>query len=92
MQRLDLLALPQISPSLDLVREVLTHNLKPIFKASPHPNLNTETGRKLGGYAGGPMAMQDYYEEQVWKEYPGIGKVVLWCVRHIPVCIRRPEI
>lgn len=32
------------------------------------------------------MAMQDYYEGQVWKQYPGIGKVLLWCVSHTPVC------
>jgi len=33
--------------------------------------------------AGGPMAMQDYYDDQRWKEYPGIGKVCFWCVCHV---------
>ncbi len=31
------------------------------------------------------MAMQDYYEGQRWKEYPGIANVVLWCVHAIEV-------
>jgi len=29
--------------------------------------------------------MQDYYEGQRWKQYPGIAKVVLWCVHAIEV-------
>jgi hypothetical protein len=83
--REDILSLPQLTPSRELVTQVLTENLKPIFKSSPHPHLNTETGRKLGSYAGGPMAMQDYYEGQRWKQYPGVGNVVRWCVRNIEV-------
>ncbi|KAF9485494.1 hypothetical protein BDN70DRAFT_927435 [Pholiota conissans] len=79
----DILCLPQLAPSRELITQVLTNNLKPIFKANPHPRLNTETGRKVAGSAGGPAAMQDYYDGQRWKEYPGIGKVVLWCVRNI---------
>lgn len=83
--REDILCLSQLTPSRELVTQILTQNLKPIFKSSPHPHLNTETGRKLGSYAGGPMAMQDYYEGQKWKQYPGVGKVVRWCVRNIEV-------
>ena len=33
------------------------------------------------------MAMQDYYEGQRWKEYPGVDKVVFWCVRSIEVVL-----
>ncbi|KAF8963411.1 hypothetical protein BDZ97DRAFT_1919843 [Flammula alnicola] len=79
----DLLSLPEFSPpSRGLVTHVLTHNLKPIFKSNPHPRLHAETGRKLARAAGGPMAMQDYYDGQTWKQYLGVGKVVLWCVRY----------
>ncbi|KAH9956778.1 hypothetical protein BC827DRAFT_1229193 [Russula dissimulans] len=45
--------------------------------------LNHETGRKLPRTAGGDAAAQDAYEEQVWKEHPGIGNVLLWCVKRI---------
>ncbi|KAF8809105.1 hypothetical protein BYT27DRAFT_7232472 [Phlegmacium glaucopus] len=80
----DLLALPVFSsPSRQLLEQVLASNLKPIFKSSPHPHLHSDTGRKLSRAAGGPMAMQDYYEGQRWKEYQGIGKVCFWCVCHV---------
>ncbi|PPQ65475.1 hypothetical protein CVT26_000115 [Gymnopilus dilepis] len=72
-----------LSPSKDLIALVLTRNLKPIFSSSPHPLVHLGTGRRLLKPAGGPMAMQDYYEGQVWKQYPGIDKVVLWCVHNI---------
>ena len=29
--------------------------------------------------------MQEYYEGQSWKQYPGIANVVLWCVHAIEV-------
>ncbi len=47
--------------------------------------LNLETGRKLPRAAGGYAAAQDTYEGQIWKMHPGIGNVVLWCVRRIDV-------
>lgn len=31
------------------------------------------------------MAIQDYYDDQRWKEYPGIANVILWCVHAIEV-------
>ncbi|KAF8909392.1 hypothetical protein CPB84DRAFT_1766025 [Gymnopilus junonius] len=74
---------PLLSPSKGLVTFVLTHNLKPIFNSSPHPLLHLGTGRRLPRPAGGPMGMHDYYEGQLWKQYPGIDKVVLWCVQSI---------
>ena len=85
---IELFSLTQFShPSGDLATQVLTQNLKPIFKSSPHPHLHSETGRKLPTAAGGSMAMQDYYEGQRWKEYPGVDKVVLWCVRATEVVL-----
>ena len=32
--------------------------------------------------------MQDYYEEQVWKDYPGIWSVLAWVVKNISVSSR----
>lgn len=73
------------SPSMELLNLVLTNKLRPIFKSSPHPRLSSQTGRKVGRPAGGAMAMQDYYEGQVWKQYPGIANVVLWCIDGLEV-------
>ena len=73
------------SPSRELVSVVLTDKLRPIFKSSPHPHLSPQTGRKLARPAGGSMAMQDYYEGQLWKQHPGIANVVLWCVDALEV-------
>ncbi|KAJ3515523.1 hypothetical protein NLJ89_g1696 [Agrocybe chaxingu] len=66
-----------------LVSQILTQNLRPIFRANPHPHLHTATGRKMGKPVGGHLAMQDYYEDQRWKKYPGIGSVVFWCVQNL---------
>lgn len=33
------------------------------------------------------MAMQDYYEGQLWKQHPGIANVVLWCVNALEVSL-----
>jgi len=33
------------------------------------------------------MAMQDYYEGQRWKEYPGVDKVVFWCLQATEVVL-----
>ncbi|KAF8159812.1 hypothetical protein B0H34DRAFT_655026 [Crassisporium funariophilum] len=82
-QDAEILSLPIFSPSREFITQVLTHNLKPAFKANPHPRLHATTGRKLARPAGGPMAMQDYYDAQRWKEFPGVGNVILWCVRGV---------
>lgn len=76
---LDPLTEPQIPP-LVLTR-ILTHHLKPIFAANPHPRLNLQTGRKLPR----PADTQDAYEGQVWKTRIGIGNVLGWCLRNIEV-------
>lgn len=60
-------------------------HIKPIFQGNPHPMLNPVTGRKLPRTAGGYATSQDAYEGQVWKEHPGIGNVLLWCVQRINV-------
>ncbi|KAI9512928.1 hypothetical protein F5148DRAFT_972809, partial [Russula earlei] len=64
-----------------VLEEVLAKHIKPIFQANPHPSLNCETGRKLPRTAGGHAAAQDAYEVQVWKENPGIGNALLWCLK-----------
>lgn len=76
---------PLLSPSLALITQILANKLKPIFKLSPHPNLHAETGRKVTNRPGGPLAVHDYYEEQKWKEYPGVEKIILWCVSGLQV-------
>ncbi|KIK07682.1 hypothetical protein K443DRAFT_129044 [Laccaria amethystina LaAM-08-1] len=77
-------ATPQFThPTKCLLVQILTHNIKPIFQSNPHPSLNLETGRKLLRPAGGPMASQDYYFGQEWKNSPGAATVVLWCVSNI---------
>ncbi|KZV73557.1 hypothetical protein PENSPDRAFT_674505 [Peniophora sp. CONT] len=75
--------LDTFEPSTSLLEEILARQLKPIFATTPHPQLNAETGRKLSRPLGGPMAAQDLYDGQVWKTYPGIGEVVLWCVERV---------
>ncbi|KAJ7047754.1 hypothetical protein C8F04DRAFT_20951 [Mycena alexandri] len=71
-------------PPLPLIVQILQHTLKPLFRSNPHPSINLETGRKLTRPAGGPMASQDFYDSQTWKESPGASNVLLWCVRNIP--------
>ncbi|KAM6495377.1 hypothetical protein JOM56_008083 [Amanita muscaria] len=42
-------------------------------------------GSKLPRPAGGPLAYQDFYESQGWKEHPGVGNVLLWCLKHFEI-------
>ncbi|KAG6833583.1 hypothetical protein H0H87_004210 [Tephrocybe sp. NHM501043] len=67
-------------PTQALLTQVLIHNIKPLFQFNPHPNLNA-SGRKLPRPAGGPMATQDFYEGQAWKNAPAIANLVSWCVQ-----------
>ncbi|KAJ6627433.1 hypothetical protein B0H10DRAFT_1994498 [Mycena sp. CBHHK59/15] len=71
-------------PPQSLVVQILENNVKPLFRSNPHPSLNLETGRKLARPAGGPMASQDFYDSQTWKDYPGSSNIVLWCLRNMP--------
>ncbi|KAL4261910.1 TTI2 family protein [Pleurotus pulmonarius] len=68
----------------ELLTQILTEHVKPIFRTNPHPLLHTSTGRKLPRPAGGPLASSDYYESQSWKDHPGAPNLLSWCVRHIP--------
>jgi hypothetical protein len=72
-------------PGEPLLVQILTSNIKPLFQSNPHPSLNVSTGRKLSRPAGGPMARQDYYEGQTWKNYPGAPIALSWCVRQVKV-------
>ncbi|KAH8113299.1 hypothetical protein DFH11DRAFT_1601249 [Phellopilus nigrolimitatus] len=71
-------------PDIEAVKVVLESHVKPLFLSNPHPQLNLATGRTLPRTAGGPMASQDYYDEQTWKKHPGVANVVSWCIRQIP--------
>jgi hypothetical protein len=70
---------------MDVIEYILQYVIKPIFRSSPHPSLNLSTGRKLPRMAGGPLASQDLYEAQTWKEYPGVPNIVSWCVQNMQV-------
>ncbi|KAJ3857221.1 hypothetical protein EV368DRAFT_77951 [Lentinula lateritia] len=70
-------------PNLSLMLQLLEQNVNPPFRSSLHPLLNPTTGRKLSRPAGGPMGSQDFYETQIWKNYPAAANLVFWCLRHI---------
>ena len=70
---------------LPVLEVLLIQHIKPIFDSNIHPNINPTTGRKLPRPAGGPLASQDFYDEQIWKEHPGIDNVIRWCLKHIDV-------
>ena len=72
-------------PQDALLTQILTYNVKPLFVSNPHPSLNLQSGRKLPRPAGGPMASQDFYEGQSWKNQPGTLNLVSWCVRNLRV-------
>ncbi|KAF9004777.1 hypothetical protein BDQ17DRAFT_1424610 [Cyathus striatus] len=72
------------SPTVPLISYILKNKIKSLFSPSPHPYLSRTTARALPRAAGGPGAAQDYYEGQLWKEYPGLGQVLHWCIEHIP--------
>ena len=71
----------------ELVKSILESHVKPQFLTNPHPQLNLSTGRALHRIAGGAMASQDYYDEQNWKNRPGLAGVISWCIRSVPVSI-----
>ncbi|KAL5527207.1 hypothetical protein ACEPAG_5998 [Sanghuangporus baumii] len=70
--------------NIELVKSVLENHVKPLFLTNPHPQLNLSTGRALHRSAGGSMAAQDYYDEQTWKNHPGLANMISWCIRCIP--------
>lgn len=77
-----------------LVKHVLEHIVKPIFRASnPHPHINPATGRSLPPskvgrppQQGGVSSItQDFFESegQIWKNTIGLGAIVYWCIDNI---------
>ncbi|KDQ65047.1 hypothetical protein JAAARDRAFT_685072 [Jaapia argillacea MUCL 33604] len=70
-------------PSVVFLEHLLTNRIKPIFRSNPHPSLNPSTGRRLPRPTGGPLAAQDYYEDQTWKNHPGAANLTMWCIRHL---------
>ncbi|KAF8591494.1 hypothetical protein K439DRAFT_1553144 [Ramaria rubella] len=71
------------APTLQTITCVLFQHIKPLFAKTPHPSLNPESGRKLSRPAGGPFAAHDHYNDQIWKTFPGIANLLLWCVEHL---------
>jgi hypothetical protein len=65
------------------IEDVLLQQIKPVFQSNPHPSLNLSTGRKLARPAGGPLASQDYYEGQTWKQHPEAHIKLQWCVENV---------
>lgn len=75
-----------VSPSEPLITRVLSSQVRPVFQSHIHPKVNPSTGRVLNRVAGGPLASQDLYASQSWKEsHPGISNVLFWIVSHIKV-------
>jgi len=73
-----------LTPTAQLLLDLLANRIRPVFQSHAHPSVNPSTGRKLARAAGGPSASQDMYVSQIWKEEcPGVGNVVLWVVKHI---------
>ncbi|KAK0505432.1 hypothetical protein EDD18DRAFT_1316381 [Armillaria luteobubalina] len=70
-------------PDVHLLKRILMHDVKPLFLSTPHPSLNLSTCRKLPRLAGGPIASQDYFEEQTWKEHPMTASLVLFVIKNI---------
>jgi hypothetical protein len=81
--------MPKVNVSL--LTLILLEHVKPIFRANPHPSIHPVTGRKLQRPAGGEHSAQDFYEGQLWKQHPGIGNVICWCVRHCQVVCFSPD-
>ena len=77
--------LDSVAINTELVKSVLENHVKPWFLTNPHPQVNLSTGRALHRIAGGSMASQDYYDEQTWKNQPGLANIISWCMRRIPV-------
>ena len=71
------------NPTPALVKDVLTNGVRPLFIATPHPRLHTETARVLAR----PADSQDPFHHQPWKDYPDLDEVVRWCILNTQVFI-----
>ena len=75
-----------VSQDVQLITHVLSSRVRLVFQSHVHPKVNPSTGRVLSRVAGGPLASQDLYTSQSWKEsYPGISNVLFWVVARIKV-------
>jgi len=75
-----------VSQTVPLLTHVLFNQVRPVFQSHMHPKVNPSTGRVLSRVAGGPLASQDLYTSQSWKEsHPGISNVLLWVITRIEV-------
>lgn len=75
-----------VSQDTPLITHVLFNQVRPVFQSHVHPKVNPSTGRVLSRVAGGPLASQDLYTSQSWKEsHPGISNVLFWIVARIKV-------
>ena len=75
-----------VAQTVPLITHVLFNQVRPVFQSHMHPKINPSTGRVLSRVAGGPLASQDLYTSQSWKEtHPGISNVLLWVVARIEV-------
>ncbi|KAF8500608.1 hypothetical protein JB92DRAFT_2978385 [Gautieria morchelliformis] len=71
------------SPTIEVVKRVLTQYIKPWFSKTPHSLINPISGRRLRRAAGGPSAAMDIYEDQEWKTAPAIASLLLWCIQQL---------
>lgn len=75
-----------VSQDVPVITQVLLNQVRPVFQSHVHPKVNPSTGRVLSRVAGGPLASQDLYTSQTWKEsHPGISNVLFWVVARIKV-------
>lgn len=70
------------SPSPSLLSSVLSTKIKPLFHHSPHPQIDSSTGRKLAR----PIDVGVGEEEPAWKECSdGITQVLEWVIANLTV-------
>jgi len=70
-----------LSPTPVHVHDILANVVKPLFTATPHPRLHTETARVLAR----PADSQDPFHHQPWKDHPGLDEVIRWCILNTQV-------
>jgi hypothetical protein len=75
----------------DLAHRILLHGIKPAFAANPHPQVDNNTGRKLGVAAGGERAKHEMFEDQKWKDSScwGMANVLHGCLIRMSVGLSR---
>lgn len=77
--------LEDVSVTPELLSSLLEGHVRPILRSNPHPRLSVTTGRAMSRTAGGSLASQDQFQEQIWKEHLGLANLIAWCIRNVPV-------